>query len=130
MWKVLIVDDSFVDRKLLVEILKKRAECDIASNAKEAVEACNLAINENKPYDVILLDVEMPDINGIEFLESVRSIEEEAGVALGKGIPIVMVTAHKEAFMKAFKEGCDDYILKPINAQTLISKVENVIRKK
>ncbi len=130
MWKILVVDDNFVDRKLIVEILKNRADCDIAASAREAVEACNLAINEKKPYDCILLDIEMPEVNGIEFLESVRDIEEDAGIPLGKGIPIVMVTAHKKEFMKAFREGCDDYILKPISADTLIAKLENVIKKK
>jgi CheY-like chemotaxis protein len=130
MWKILVVDDNFVDRKLVVEILRSKAECDIAANAKEAVEACNLAINEKRPYDCILLDIEMPDINGIEFLESIRDIEEAAGIPLGKGIPIVMVTAHKEDFIKAFKKGCDDYVLKPISAQTLIAKINQVVNNK
>lgn len=124
MWKVLVADDDFVNRKLLVEILKDHAECDVAADGEEAIEAYELSVKQSDPYDVILLDISMPGKDGMEVLSHVRQQEEKNGVMLGAGVPIIMVTAHREPFLDAFNKGCDDYILKPINAQLLIAKIE------
>lgn len=119
----MIVDDNFVNRKLLLEILKNTAQCDVASNGKEGVEAYRLAIQENKPYHLILLDVAMPEMDGLEVLRTIRSYEQSQGVTLGEGIPIIMVTAFKDPVFDAFNKGCDDYMLKPIQADVLIDKI-------
>jgi len=123
LWRILIVDDNFVNRKLLLEILKNTAQCDVASNGKEGVEAYRLAIQENKPYHLILLDVAMPEMDGLEVLRTIRSYEQSQGVTLGEGIPIIMVTAFKDPVFDAFNKGCDDYMLKPIQADVLIDKI-------
>ena len=125
MWKILVVDDDFDNRRLLVEILRDRAQCDVAANGEEACHAFNKAFTENMPYDLILLDVAMPDIDGLQVLERIRSFEEEHGVKLGSGVPIIMVTAHPIAFTKSFVKGCDDFIIKPVKAPVLIEKIEN-----
>lgn len=124
MWKILVADDDFVNRKLLVEILKSHAECDVAADGNEAIEAYELSVKQSDPYDVILLDISMPGKDGMEVLTHVRKQEEKKDIMLGAGVPIIMVTAHREPFLDAFNKGCDDYILKPINAQLLISKIE------
>ena len=129
MWKVLIVDDVFVNRQLLVEILNDIAKCDVAANGKEAIEALNYA-RESDPYDLILLDIAMPEISGLEFLELLRENEKKAGISLGDGVPVIMVTAHKESFIKAFNDGCDDYILKPIDPDILVKKVKTILGEK
>lgn len=129
MWKVLVVDDDFVNRKLLVEILKDHAECDVAADGDEAIEAYDLSIKQKDPYDVILLDISMPGKDGMEVLSYIRSSEEKKDVMLGGGVPVLMVTAHREPFLEAFNKGCDDYILKPINAQLLLTKIEEKINK-
>lgn len=124
MWKVLVVDDEFVNRKLILEILKERAECDQAINGAEALTAYKGAIKARRPYDVILLDIAMPDIDGLTVLQKIRIMERKAGISFGAGVPIIMITAYKEPFLDAFHKGCDDYILKPINADDLIAKIE------
>lgn len=123
LWRILIVDDNFVNRKLLLEILKNTAHCDVASNGKEGIEAYRMAIQENKPYHLILLDVAMPEMDGLEVLRTIRSYEQSQGITLGEGIPIIMVTAHKDPVFDAFNKGCDDYVLKPIQADVLIDKI-------
>jgi len=124
MKKILIVDDAFANRQLLLEILNGVAHCDVAANGKEAIEAVNYA-KDKEPYDLILLDIAMPEVSGLEFLHILRENENKSGVELGDGIPVIMVTAHKEPFIEAFNEGCDDYILKPINADKLLQKIED-----
>lgn len=129
MWKALVVDDNFVGRKLLTEVLKGRAQCDNAANGKEALEAYQIAVKEKTPYDIILLDIAMPDMSGVEVLEKIRQDEESRGIQLGKGVPVIMVTAHREPLCDSFNKGCDDYILKPIQADALIKKIEEKVRK-
>ncbi len=124
MWKILIVDDVFTNRQLLLEILKDMAKCDVAANGKEAIDAVNYA-RDKEPYDLILLDIAMPEISGLEFLHLLRENEKKSGIDLGEGTPVIMVTAHKEPFIEAFNEGCDDYILKPINADKLVKKIKD-----
>jgi len=130
MWKILVVDDDFVSRKLMLEILKDKAKCDVAATGREAIEAYNVSIRENDIYDLILLDISMPDIEGLEVLKKIRENEERAGILLGEGIPIIMVTAHEEPYITAFNRGCDDYMLKPINASVLLGKIKGKLQKK
>jgi two-component system, chemotaxis family, chemotaxis protein CheY len=129
MWKILVVDDNFVNRKLLVEILKTKAQCDVAANGKEAMEAYTIALQEKAPYDVILLDIAMPEMNGLEVLHQIRKREGEGGVLLGVGVPIIMITAYKDPCFEAFRKGCDDYMLKPIDGSKLLQKIEEKLKK-
>jgi len=128
MWKILVVDDDFINRKLIKEMLGERAACDEASCGNEAILAYSHAVEKNEPYQVILLDVAMPDMDGIEVLKRIRLMEHDRGIPLGKGLPIIMVAAFKKPFMKSFIEGCDDYILKPVNKEELLKKIEQKIR--
>jgi PleD family two-component response regulator len=62
--KFLIVDDEFVSRKKSQKILSQYGECDVALNGLEALNAYVRAHNENDPYNLIFLDIDMPDLNG------------------------------------------------------------------
>jgi len=130
MYKFLIVDDNFENRQLLAEILREVAACDFAANGKEAIEAYNLALEKGPHYDLILLDIELPEVNGLEILEKIRESEKNADIPLGDGIPIIIVTAYEKRFLEAYDKGCDDYILKPINTNILYDKIINILEKK
>ena len=123
MWKVLVVDDNAANRELLIEILDGYAACDVADNGNAAMGQYGRALANGDAYDLILLDIAMPEVDGIEFLKFVRATETNAGVPVGEGIPIIMVTAFEKPFMQAFNHGCDDYILKPVDASTLLQKM-------
>lgn len=123
MWKILIVDDDYANRLLLLEILKDEAECEVAVNGKEAIDQYEAALPD-KPFDLILLDIAMPEVDGIKCLKTIRDKEKEKGIEAEKRIPIIMVTAYKETLVKAFNQGCDDYILKPIDGNALIEKMK------
>jgi len=127
MARVLIVEDSEPSRDLLCELLKDLAACDIANDGFEAVEAFNHSLAKKTFYDVILLDIGLPETSGIDLLNEIRMAEEKAGIPLGHGIPIIMVTAQNNRFLEAYDKGCSDYILKPISPDLLVEKVRKYI---
>ncbi|RPI76414.1 MAG: response regulator [Desulfobacteraceae bacterium] len=120
--KVLIVDDEFVSRKKAQKILSQFAECDVAMHGKEALEAFKIAHHEGQPYDLITMDIIMPDMDGIEALKRVRAWEEEHGIPLGRGVKILMLTGNKkpDAVLTSYAEGCEDYLVKPFNREKLV----------
>ncbi|MCB9771747.1 MAG: response regulator [Candidatus Omnitrophica bacterium] len=130
MHKILIVDDNFENRMLLAEILREIAICDFAATGKEAIEAYNLSTQRQSAYNLILLDIELPEVNGLEILHRIRQSEKAAGVALGDGVPIIIVTAYEKRFVEAFNKGCDDYLLKPIDTDVLLNKIAVIFEKR
>jgi len=130
MWNTLIVDDDFVNRKLLTEVLKDFAESVTASGGKEAIESYELSLKNGRPYDLILLDIAMPEVNGLEVLKYIRSNEAKMSVAPGRGVCIIMITAFRDPFAEAFGLGCDDYVLKPVMPDLLIQKIQQKIDRK
>jgi len=129
MYKILIVDDNFENRQLLAEILREVAACDFAASGKEAINAYNTALEREEGYNLILLDIELPEVNGLEILTKIRESEKSVGIALGEGIPIIIVTAYEKRFLEAYNKGCDDYILKPIDADELLKKIADLLDK-
>jgi len=129
MYKILIVDDNFENRQLLAEILREVAACDFAASGKEAIDAYNLSLEKGEPYNLILLDIELPEVNGLEILQKIRESEQTVGIPLGEGIPIIIVTAYEKRFLEAYNKGCDDYILKPIDSDELLKKIAGLLDK-
>lgn len=129
MHNILIVDDNFENRQLLAEILREVAACDFAASGKEAIEAYNLSLQKKELYSLILLDIELPEVNGLEILEKIRESEKSVGIPLGDGIPIMIITAYEKKFLEAFNKGCDDYILKPIDTALLMTKIAKILEK-
>ncbi len=127
MWKVLVVDDNFANRQLILDALEGMARCDVAVNGKEAIEAYNSSSKTDDKYQLILLDIAMPEVNGLEFLKILREHEKSEGIELGDGMPVIMVTAFKQPFIEAFDRGCDDYIIKPVDPDDLILKIKEKI---
>lgn len=126
--KTLIVEDDFISRKLLQTILSPYGTCDVAVNGREAIQAFNLALEEGIPYDLICLDIMMPEMDGREVLQEIRRIED-ARVIIGKaGVKIIMTTAVSDprVIMEAFKSQCEGYIVKPIDRQSLLEKIKEV----
>ena len=124
--KILLIDDDEETLLLLKKGLDDNDFCCVAcSRGKEAIDICR-----SEMPDLLLMDIAMPEVDGISFLSMVRNKESCAGVLLGEGVPIIMVTAHPESFMTAFKYGCDDYIVKPVDSKKLIEKIKEVLQEK
>lgn len=121
--RILIVEDDFVSRSILSQLLSDLGTTDVAVNGREAVEAVTLGIEEKKPYDLICLDIMMPEMNGKEALQLIRETEAAAAIeGLGRA-KIVMTTALNTSkdIMAAFRDECDGYLVKPIHRQNIVS---------
>ncbi len=77
--KTLIVEDDFICRKLLQTFLSGYGATDVAANGVEALLAVSQAINEDEPYDLICLDILMPELDGHKVLKQIRADEEVKG---------------------------------------------------
>ena len=126
MLRLLIVDDDFVNRKLLAEMLRGMALCDMAGNGREALDAFEFSLRRGGGYDVILLDVAMPRMDGLDFLHRMRRMETEASPDVRR-TPVIMITGNVKTFEAAFLGGCTDYLTKPVNAALLMSKIRQLL---
>jgi PAS domain S-box-containing protein len=116
---ILVVDDNMVNRQVAGEILKKSGcEVELAVNGQDAINK-----SQKRQYDVIFMDIQMPDMDGVTATKKIRElgIEELA--------PIVAMTAYsmKEDKERFIKSGLDDYISKPIKATELLNKIRSIM---
>ena len=122
--KILIAEDDFTSRVLLQEILKYHGTSHIAVNGKEAVEAVRIALEIGEPYDLICLDIMMPEMDGQEALSIIRQMEASAGAASTNRTKIVMTTAltDKANIISAAQHKCDCFLAKPIQKAKLLEE--------
>ncbi len=126
--KTLVVEDDFTSRLLLQTILLRYGECHVAVNGNEALRAFLAAGEGGRQYDLICLDVMMPEMDGQEVLKEIRALEETEGIVYGKGVKIIMTTAlgdPQNVFM-AFHQLCDAYLVKPIDKAKLLSLLKSL----
>lgn len=126
--KTLIVEDELTSRVMLREILKRYGPPQVAMNGKEAVEAVRVALEAGDPYNLICLDIMMPEMNGQEALKRIRQMEEEAGVGSAKRSKVIMTTAHsdRDNVLEAIQSQCDYFLVKPIDARTLLQELRRM----
>ena len=115
--RVLLAEDNPVNQRVAQRVLEKGGhQVVIAANGKDALEAI-----AKEAFDLVLMDVQMPEMDGLEATAAVRAREREAGTH----IPIIAMTAHA---MRGDRERClsagmDDYLSKPIHAEQLLELV-------
>ncbi len=123
--KILIAEDDFVSRKVLLGHLQQYGSCDVAIDGIEAVEAITSAINDKTPYDLVFLDIMMPNMDGQEALTCIRQVEVDNGISVGDGAKVVMTTALSDAHnvLKAFNGQCEAYIVKPVTREKILNQL-------
>ena len=120
--RVLLVEDNFASRLLLQSFLSRYGECHIAVNGREAVEAFHCALERGQSYDLVCMDIMMPEMDGREAVRRIRAMEEARGILSTNGAKIIMTTALDEIkdVILCFKELCDAYLVKPIDLSQLL----------
>ena len=127
--RILIVEDDFVGRKVMHKLLMEYGECDIAVDGAEAVKAFDLAWESGNPYDVLFLDIMMPNMSGHEALNIIRSKEKERGVPLSKEVKVIMTSALddvKNVTQSFFQGGASAYLVKPIERRKIIDELRKL----
>lgn len=119
--RVMLIDDSNTMRKIQKRVLVGMGIEDIveAGNGREGLETLR---SEGFNFDFCLLDVNMPEMTGLEMLKAVR--------AEGQKIPIIMCTsvADKDQVMEALKAGATNYVVKPFKPEDLQKKIESITK--
>ena len=117
MIKVLVVDDEFPIANLIKETLEKSGyTCTCVYDGESAADAI-----ENEVFDLVLLDVMLPKINGFELIEYIRQYN----------VPVIFLTAKTDVRdrVKGLRLGAEDYIIKPFDTTELVARVEVVLRR-
>ncbi|KAL0948366.1 hypothetical protein HGRIS_010948 [Hohenbuehelia grisea] len=123
---ILLAEDNLVNQKLAVKILEKYGHSvEIAENGSLAVDAFKGRVHQNRPFDIILMDVSMPFMGGMEATELIRSYEMQHGLS---PTPIIALTAHamigdRERCLQA---GMDDHITKPLRRGDLLNAINKL----
>ncbi|MFH1265658.1 MAG: response regulator [Planctomycetota bacterium] len=116
--KILLAEDSLVNQKLAIGLLNRRGHSvSVANNGKEALAALQV-----EKFDLLIMDVQMPEMDGLEATAAIRALERETGTH----IPIIAMTAHamKGDRQRCLAAGMDRYLTKPIRARQLHEAIE------
>lgn len=117
-YRLLLVEDEVEIGKIVIKYAEKNGyQCHWAKNGLEALEAF-----ANQPYHLVLLDVGLPGIDGFEVLGRIRASSD---------VPIIMVTAKQEEVdrLKGFRDGADDYVIKPFSPRELMERIKVFLKR-
>ena len=123
--KSLVVEDDATSRLVMQEYLSAFGPCDGVAHGRDALEMFAQAHRDGAPYELVCLDIMMPELNGWEVCKTIRSHEEYNSTG------ILMVTAIGETLNDMTSElyGADDHVNKPFELQEVLTKVEEIISK-
>lgn len=123
----LIVEDDFLNRFIIQKMLIPYGHCDIAVNGEEAIKAFEMSLSEGQHYDLICMDIMMPEMDGKTALAKIRQIEKEKGIKPDEEVKVTMVTAldaPADVIESYYKCGCSAYLVKPIEK----SKIKEMLK--
>lgn len=118
---ILVAEDNFVNQQLILNLLTKRGHHVVfANNGREAVEHVR-----EETFDIVLMDVQMPEMNGFEATAAIRAAEQP-----GQHLPIVALTAHamEGDRQRCLQAGMDSYVCKPIKVTELMATIAQMIQ--
>jgi two-component system, chemotaxis family, chemotaxis protein CheY len=119
--RTLIVEDDFSSRILLEDMLGQYGPVHQTMNGEEAMEAFQLAIDTEKYYDLVCLDIMLPKMNGQDVLLKMRNLEKTRAATRDAHAKIIMITVISDTrnIIAAFKGQCDGYFIKPFDERKL-----------
>ena len=127
--KFLIVEDDFISRRILKELCINYGDCDIAVNGQEAIDSFRLAHESKRPYDLILMDIMMPIVDGMEALLCIRTLERKMDIPSPLAVKVIMTTALDDprTVIKSYNEcEADSFIVKPLSRHKLSTELRKL----
>ena len=122
--RIFVIDDEPIALTRLERMVTPAGVCDTTSSGIAATECFVKAVKDNQPYDLITIDIQLPDISGLELLDRFIRLEKDNGIVPAKKI---MVAAHStvDCVVKA-KDMCDAYVVKPVRKANLLTKIDEL----
>jgi two-component system chemotaxis response regulator CheY len=128
--RTLIVDDEIVSKSKMQKIMESFSECESAETGMGAIAAYKEALDKGNPFDLITLDIIIPDMDGLRALKKIRDVEKNIKKKGSEQRPvkIMMVTSHSDIslVMRCIKAGCSSYIVKPFTKDTIMQKLKEL----
>ena len=126
--KTLIVEDDVTARTILQKFLSETADCHIALNGGQAVVAVGNALQQGRPYDLVCLDIMMPEMDGQDALQKIRALEAGYRILSYQGVKILMTTAlcDIQNVKTAYHNLADGYLVKPIQKKSLFEILQKL----
>lgn len=126
--KTLIVEDDLTSRIILKEVLKGFGPVVVVSNGKEAFDTYQAAWEAGEPFDLVTLDIMMPEVDGHVTLRKIREADEARGLTTETRVKVVMTTALDDPknISTAFSGACDAYFVKPIRKANLLDELQKM----
>lgn len=127
--RVLIVDDDYYSRSFLEYILHPYAACDVAENGEEAVMNFERAIKDRKPYDLICMDLRMPELDGSTAMREIRCVEKDHGIAKDRQAKIIITSVLEDAedtHNAMFLGDATAFLQKPIEEKALLTELKRL----
>jgi two-component system chemotaxis response regulator CheY len=122
--RTLIVEDEITSRTILEKVLQAYGACDLAMNGREAVDAFRRAWDRSRPYDLICMDIRMPELDGQEAMRQIRRIEKQMGVPAAKLVVTTGLNSTKAAADALYDGGACAYFVKPIHREHFIKELK------
>jgi len=127
--RVLIVDDSRYQRHLITQALGGTFVSDQAADGREAVTLFAAALAAGTRYDLVVMDILMPELNGHDALAAIRRLEAESGLSVEQGVPAVMLSSLDDPanMLRAqYDSGAQAYVTKPFTPATLLEALSSL----
>lgn len=125
--KILVIDDNLQVQKLLERIITPFGTVEVAGDGKAGQKIFQEAHQNGMPFDLIFLDIMMPEMDGNELLSYIRTWEHK-NISITQKVKIVILSAigNPKKMLTCFEEGCDYYLVKPIIKSDLIDILDKV----
>jgi two-component system chemotaxis response regulator CheY len=126
--RILIVDDDFTSGLVMQKMLARYGKTEVASDGKKAVEIFKQHILKKEPFDLMFLDIMLPEMDGQQVLKIIRDFEVQHSILGSDGVKIIMTTAldDNKNIMSAFRSQCEGYIVKPVSLTKIRAQMRDL----
>lgn len=128
MKRILIAEDDMIGRRTMKRFLQQFGECELAVDGLETLHLFSESIQQERPFDLICLDIMMPQLDGLKVLRAIRDIETQRGVPQERQVKVIMTTAlnDRKTVMEAYSLGCVGYAWKPIDLDKFVMVLKEI----
>ncbi len=118
----LVIDDEFMAGMKLAELLKPHGSCRTAVTANQALTLFRSALRAGEPYELVTIDIQLPDMNGLDLLRALQQAEAESRHPPARKL-MVSANGTRDNVRSAACRGCDGFLIKPVQRDALLARL-------